>query len=81
MAHNKIGQLKVRTSVANHHDIETNYIFYSYDKGSAVFDFRLKNQKNEALNLTNVTVKLLFTGVQDGEERKFTYLDSQPIIE
>lgn len=81
MAHNKIGQLKVRTSVANRHDVETNYIFYSYDKGSAAFDFRLKNQKNEALDLTNVTVKLLFTGVQDGEERKFTYLDSQPIIE
>lgn len=81
MAHNKIGQLKVRTSVANYHDIETNYIFYSYDKGSAAFDFRLKNQKNEALDLTNVTVKLLFTGVQDGEERKFTYLDSQPVIE
>ncbi|EGO2800809.1 phage baseplate upper protein [Enterococcus faecalis] len=81
MAHNKIGQLKVRTSVANHHDIETNYIFYSYDKGSAAFDFRLKNQKNEALDLTNVTVKLLFTAMQDNEERKFTYLDSQPVIE
>ncbi|MBD9891141.1 BppU family phage baseplate upper protein [Enterococcus faecalis] len=79
--HNKIGQLKVITSVANQRTIETNYIFYSYDKGSAAFDFRLKNQKNEALDLTNVTVKLLFTGVQDGEERKFTYLDSQPIIE
>ncbi|EKL7554345.1 BppU family phage baseplate upper protein [Enterococcus faecalis] len=81
MAHNKIGQLKVRTSVANRHDVETNYIFYSYDKGSAAFDFRLKNQKNEALDLTNVTVKLLFTAMQDNKERKFTYLDSQPVIE
>ena len=71
--HNKIGQLKVRTSVANQRTIETNYFFYSYNKGSAAFKFRLKNQKNEALDLTNVTVKLLFTGVQDGEERKFTY--------
>ncbi|EGO5065392.1 BppU family phage baseplate upper protein [Enterococcus faecalis] len=81
MTHNKIGQLKVRTSVANKRDIETNYIFYSYDKGSAALDFRLKNQKNEALDLTNVTVKLLFTAMQDNKERKFTYLDSQPIIE
>lgn len=81
MTHNKIGQLKVRTSVANKRDIETNYIFYSYDKGSAALEFRLKNQKNEALDLTNVTVKLLFTAMQDGEERKFTYLDSQPVIE
>nr|DAH28597.1 MAG TPA: hypothetical protein [Caudoviricetes sp.] len=54
--HNKISQLKVRTSVANQHDIETNYVFYSYDKGSAAFDFRLKNQKNEALDLTNVWI-------------------------
>ncbi|MGY5260465.1 BppU family phage baseplate upper protein [Enterococcus faecalis] len=77
----KIGKIVIETSVNGQRTKETNYIFYSYDKGSAVFDFRLKNQKNEALDLTNVTVKLLFTGVQDGEERKFTYLDSQPIIE
>ncbi|NSN16480.1 phage baseplate upper protein [Enterococcus faecalis] len=81
MAHNKIGQLKVRTSVANKRDIETNYIFYSYDKGSAALEFWLKNQKGEMMNLTNVTVKLLFTAMQDNKERKFTYLDSQPIIE
>lgn len=80
MAYNKIGQLKVRTTVANRHDVETNYVFYSYDKGTATLEFQLKNQKNEALDLTNVTVKLLFTAVRDGEERKFTYLDNQPII-
>lgn len=77
----KIGKIVIETSVNGQRTKETNYIFYSYDKGSAAFDFRLKNQKNEALDLTNVTVKLLFTATQDGEERKFTYLDSQPIIE
>ncbi|WP_176745380.1 BppU family phage baseplate upper protein, partial [Enterococcus faecalis] len=77
----KIGKINFCTSVDGKHESEKKYVFYSYDKGSVAFDFRLKNQKNEALDLTNVTVKLLFTGVQDGEERKFTYLDSQPIIE
>lgn len=80
MAYNKIGRLKVRTSVMNQHDVETNYVFYSYDKGTAALDFWLKNQKNEAMDLTNVTVKFLFTSIQEGEERTFTYLDSQPII-
>ncbi|WP_368562288.1 phage baseplate upper protein [Enterococcus faecalis] len=80
MTYNKIGRLKVRTSVANRHDVETNYVFYSYDKGSATLEFRLKNQKNETMDLTNVAAKLLFTAIQDGKEQKFTYLDSQPTI-
>ncbi|EPI2195059.1 BppU family phage baseplate upper protein [Enterococcus faecalis] len=77
----KIGKINFCTSVNEKHESEKRYVFYSYDKGSAALDFRLKNQKNEALNLKNVTVKLLFTAMQDSEERKFTYLDSQPIIE
>ena len=77
----KIGKINFCTSVDGNHESKKRYVFYSYDKGSAALDFRLKNQKNEALDLTNVTVKLLFTAMQDNKERKFTYLDSQPIIE
>lgn len=81
MAHNKIGKIPFRTSVDGKHESEKRYVFYSYDKRTAAIEFWLKNQKGEMMNLTNVTVKLLFTAMQDEEERKFTYLDSQPIIE
>ncbi|MDN3191048.1 BppU family phage baseplate upper protein [Enterococcus faecalis] len=77
----KVGKINFCTSIDGNHESKKRYIFYSYDKGSATLDFRLKNQKNEVQDLTDVTVKLLFTGIQDGKERKFTYLDSQPIIE
>lgn len=77
----KIGPIKARTIIKGENNQDTDFIFYSYDKGSAALEFLLKNQQNEVMDLTNTTVKFLFIGTQEGVERKFTYLDSQPIIE
>ncbi|PCE01320.1 hypothetical protein CKY11_06620 [Enterococcus hirae] len=80
MAFKKIGRMKVNTKIKGRHDQDTGFVFYSYDKGSAALEFSFRDQDYQIVNLTNTTFKILLTIEQGGEEKKFTAIDSQPII-
>ncbi|OZS39278.1 phage baseplate upper protein [Enterococcus hirae] len=80
MAFKKIGRMKVNTKVKGRHGQDTGFVFYSYDKGSAALDFSFRDQDYQIVDLTNTTFKILLTIEQGGEEKKFTAIDSQPII-
>lgn len=81
MAYKKIGRMKVNTKVKGRHGQDTGFVFYSYDKGSAALEFLFRDQDYQIVDLTNTTFKLLLTIEQDGQEKKFTAIDSQPIID
>ncbi|HGF8211236.1 TPA: BppU family phage baseplate upper protein [Enterococcus faecium] len=81
MAFKKLGEIKVPTIVKGEHVQDTGFIFYSYDKGSAALVFRFIIQGRQVVDLTNTTFKILLTIEQDGQEKKFTAIDSQPIID
>lgn len=81
MAFKKIGRMKVNTKIKGRHDQDTGFVFYSYDKGSAALEFSFRDQDYQIVNLTNTTFKILLTIEQGGEEKKFTAIDSQPIID
>ncbi|MBA5254906.1 BppU family phage baseplate upper protein [Enterococcus hirae] len=80
MAFKKIGRMKVNTKVKGRHGQDTGFVFYSYDKGSAALEFLFRNQDYQIVDLTNTTFKILLTIEQDDQEKKFTAIDSQPII-
>lgn len=80
MTFKKIGRMKVNTKVKGKHGQNTGFIFYSYDKGSAALEFLFRDQEYQIADLTNTTFKILLTIEQDGQEKKFTAIDSQPII-
>lgn len=81
MAFKKIGRMKVNTKVKGRHGQDTGFVFYSYDKGSAALEFLFRDQDYQIVDLTNTIFKILLTIEQDGQEKKFTAIDSQPIIE
>lgn len=81
MTFKKIGRIKVNTKVKGRHGQDTGFVFYSYDKGSVVLEFLFRDQDYQIVDLTNTTFKILLTINQDGQEKKFTAIDSQPIIE
>ncbi|MGL9846124.1 hypothetical protein IGJ91_001283 [Enterococcus sp. DIV0765f] len=81
MAFKKIGRMKVNTKVKGRHGQDTGFVFYSYDKGSAALEFLFRDQEYQIVDLTNTTFKILLTIEQDGQEKKFTAIDSQPIID
>ena len=80
MPFKKIGRMKVNTKVKGRHGQDTGFVFYSYDKGSAALEFSFRDQDYQIVDLTNTTFKILLTIEQDGQEKKFTAIDSQPII-
>lgn len=80
MAFKKIGRMKVNTKVKGRHGQDTGFVFYSYDKGSAALEFSFRDQDYQIVDLTNTTFKILLTIEQDGQEKKFTAIDSQPIL-
>ncbi|HFD1765843.1 TPA: BppU family phage baseplate upper protein, partial [Enterococcus hirae] len=80
MAFKKLGEIKVPTIFKGEHVQDTGFIFYSYDKGSAALAFRFITQDSQMADLTNTTFKILLTIEQDGQEKKFTAIDSQPIL-
>lgn len=73
--------MKVNTKVKGRHGQDTGFVFYSYDKGSAALEFSFRDQDYQIVDLTNTTFKILLTIEQDGQEKKFTAIDSQPIID
>ncbi|EPI2200595.1 BppU family phage baseplate upper protein [Enterococcus hirae] len=81
MAFKKIGRMKVNTKVKGRHGQDTGFVFYSYDKGSVALEFLFRDQDYQIVDLTNTTFKILLTIEQDGQEKKFTAIDSQPIID
>lgn len=81
MAFKKIGRMKVNTKVKGKHGQDTGFVFYSYDKGSVALEFLFRDQDYQIVDFTNTTFKILLTIEQDGQEKKFTAIDSQPIIE
>lgn len=81
MMFKKIGRMKVNTKVKGRHGQDTGFVFYSYDKGSAALEFSFRDQDYQVVDLSNTTFKILLTIEQDGQEKKFTAIDSQPIIE
>ncbi|MGT4665893.1 BppU family phage baseplate upper protein [Enterococcus hirae] len=81
MPFKKIGRMKVNTKVKGRHGQDTGFVFYSYDKGSAALEFSFRDQDYQIVDLTNTTFKILLTIEQDGQEKKFTAIDSQPIID
>ncbi|MBO1101402.1 phage baseplate upper protein [Enterococcus hirae] len=80
MKYKKLGKIKAKTKVKGPHHQDSGFIFYSYDKGSAALEFLFRNQDGGITDLTNTTFKILFTIEKDGQEKKFTAIDSQPII-
>lgn len=80
MPFKKIGRMKVNTKVKGKHGQDTGFVFYSYDKGSVALEFLFRDQDYQIVDLTNTTFKILLTIEQDGQEKKFTAIDSQPII-
>ncbi|EGP4991395.1 BppU family phage baseplate upper protein [Enterococcus faecium] len=81
MKFKKIGRMKVCTKVKGKNEQDTGFVFYSYDRGSSALEFLFRNQDYQITDLTNTTFKILLTIMQDGQEKKFTAIDSQPIIE
>lgn len=81
MAFKKIGRMKVNTKVKGKHGQDTGFVFYSYDKGSAALEFSFRDQDYQIVDLTNTSFKILLTIEQDGQEKKFIAIDSQPIID
>lgn len=81
MAFKKIGRMKVNTKVKGKHGQDTGFVFYSYDKGSAALEFSFRDQDYQIVDLTNTRFKILLTIEQDGQEKKFIAIDSQPIID
>ncbi|MDQ8291670.1 phage baseplate upper protein [Enterococcus faecium] len=81
MKFKKIGRMKVCTKVKGKNEQDTGLVFYSYDRGSSALEFLFRNQDYQITDLTNTTFKILLTIMQDGQEKKFTAIDSQPIIE
>lgn len=81
MPFKKIGRMKVNTKVKGRHGQDTGFVFYSYDKGSVALEFLFRDQDYQIVDLTNTTFKILLTIEQDGQEKKFTAIDSQPIID
>lgn len=81
MAFKKIGRMRVNTKIKGKHGQDTGFVFYSYDKGSAALEFSFRDQDYQIVDLTNTTFKILLTIEQGGEEKKFTAIDSQPIID
>ncbi|EOB3407717.1 BppU family phage baseplate upper protein [Enterococcus hirae] len=81
MAFKKIGRMKVNTKVKGKHGQDTGFVFYSYDKGSVALEFLFRDQDYQIVDLTNTTFKILLTIEQDGQEKKFTAIDSQSIID
>ncbi|NBA57145.1 BppU family phage baseplate upper protein [Enterococcus hirae] len=81
MTFKKIGRIKVNTKVKGRHGQDTGFVFYSYDKGSVVLEFLFRDQDYQIVDLTNTTFKILLTINQDGQEKKFTAIDSQPNID
>ncbi|EMF0115664.1 BppU family phage baseplate upper protein [Enterococcus hirae] len=81
MAFKKIGRMKVNTKVKGRHGQDTGFVFYSYDKGSAALEFLFRDQDYQIVDLTNTIFKILLTIEQDGQEKKFTAIDSQPVID
>ena len=81
MTFKKIGRMKVNTKVKGRHGQDTGFVFYSYDKGSAALEFLFRDQDYQIVDLTKTTFKILLTINQDDQEKKFTVIDSQTIIE
>lgn len=81
MKYKKLGKITTKTKVKGSNNQDPGFIFYSYDKGSAALEFLFKNQDGRITDLTNTTFKILFTTDKDGQEKKFTIIDSQPIID
>ncbi|MCC4053881.1 BppU family phage baseplate upper protein [Enterococcus faecium] len=81
MKFKKIGRMKVCTKVKGKNEQDTGFVFYSYDRGSSALEFLFRNQDYQITDLTNTTFKILLTIMQDGQEKKFTAIDSQPIID
>ncbi len=81
MTFKKIGRMKVNTKVKGKHGQDTGFVFYSYDKGSAALEFLFRDQEYQIVDLANTIFKILLIIEQDGQEKKFTAINSQPIID